>query len=72
MTIPALSLAFFVMAVIFGVMVVRGLVTGRARTRYVGTVARAENPVGYWFVQAFNTLLALVCIGGAIVGITGI
>lgn len=72
MTIPLLSLACFAMSAVFAVIFVRGLVTGRASTRSIHSVARADNPVAYWTAQAFNALFALIALSGGVVGITGI
>jgi hypothetical protein len=71
-TVPVLSLACFVVAGVFAVIFLRGLVTGRASTRYIRNVARADNPAAYWTAQAFNGLFAVACVFAGVVAITGI
>ena len=66
MTVNLVALVLSVMAAIFGVIVVRGLITGRASTRSIRSVSRAEHPALYWSVQGFNTLFFLIALTAAL------
>lgn len=70
--IPLISLALFAGALIFAVIFVRGLATGKASTKYRRVIERATNPAGFWAAQAFNAIFAIACLYGSVVAIIGL
>ena len=69
--IPIASFALLGTAGIFIALLVHGFETGEASTKD-GLIARADNPAGFWAMQALNGILVITCLFGALLGITGL
>jgi len=60
MVLPLLPFGLFVCSAIYAGFFVRGLVTGKASTRYHRGYDRACDPLRFWAAQAFNGIFAVI------------